>query len=31
MTKMGFSLDILMELAGQSVAHSIYHADKNYH
>ena len=31
MNEMGFSIDLLMELAGQSVAHAIYHANQTYH
>ena len=31
MEKHGFALNNLMELAGLSVAHSIYHANKKYH
>lgn len=31
MEKYGFTINNLMELAGLSVAHSIYHVNKKYH
>jgi NAD(P)H-hydrate repair Nnr-like enzyme with NAD(P)H-hydrate epimerase domain len=27
----GYTLDILMELAGQSVAHAVHHCNTNFH
>ncbi|KRX08343.1 YjeF N-terminal domain [Pseudocohnilembus persalinus] len=31
MNELGFSIDVLMELAGQSIAHSLFDANKNFH